>query len=83
VNGEFAISVYDRKKKTHYLFRDRRGTNLMYYRIFDGELFFASELKALMLEPPKLNKKAFYEYMTFQFTISPHTIIEGISSLRP
>jgi len=83
VNGEFAIFIYDRDTNTHYLFRDRWGTNLVYYRLYQWHLFFASEIKALVVNAPSLNKEAFCEYMVFQFPISPHTIVQNISSLRP
>jgi asparagine synthase (glutamine-hydrolysing) len=83
INGEFAIFIYDNKKKRYFLFRDRWGINNVYYTIRDGNLFFASEIKTLIFSPPKVNKKAFVEYMTFQFSISPHTIVDSVHTLRP
>ena len=83
INWEFSIFIYDRNTDIYFLYRDRWGTNNVYYRIFNGQLFFASEIKSLILEYPKINKEAFIEYITFQFCISPNTIVDWISTLRP
>jgi asparagine synthase (glutamine-hydrolysing) len=83
VNGEFSIFIYDKKEKKYLFFRDRWGTNNLYYSIQNDILYFASEIKALIFQEPILNKKNFIEHMTFQFGISPSTIVEGISILRP
>lgn len=83
VNGEFAIFIYDKNKKEYFLFRDRWGVKNSYYKVEDNSLFFASEIKSLISGTPVLNKEAFIEYMTFQFSISPNTIVEWIKTLRP
>lgn len=83
INGEFAIFIYDPRIDSYFLFRDRWGTNNIYYTFEDGKLYFASEIKALIRSNPELNKRAFIEHMTFQFSISPNTIVEGILTLRP
>lgn len=83
VNGEFSIFIYDKKTDTYFLYRDRWGTNNTYYRIFNSELFFSSEIKSLIFTEPKVNKEAFIEYMTFQFCIAPNTIVKDINTLRP
>lgn len=81
VNGEFSIFIHDKQEKKYFFFRDRWGTNNLYYTIQKGVLYFASEIKTLIFWKPILNKKNFIEHMTFQFGISPSTIIEGISTL--
>lgn len=81
VNGEFAIFIYDTIKKTFYLFRDRWGTNIIYYRIHDWNLYFSSEMKSLLITQPKVSLKWLSEYLTFQYTISPNTIVEWINSV--
>ena len=45
-NGMFAISIYDKRKGVIYLVRDSAGIKPLYYSIKDGQLIFASELKA-------------------------------------
>lgn len=83
VNWEFAIVIYDKNIWKLFLFRDRWGTNNVYYKIKDGNLYFSSEIKSLIFEKPKVSKSAFIEYLTFQFCISPNTLIDDIFSLEP
>lgn len=83
VNWEFTIAIYDKNISKLFLFRDRWGTNNIYYKIKDNNLFFSSEIKSLIFEPPKVSQKAFIEYLTFQFCISPNTIVDSIFSLEP
>jgi len=45
-NGMFAISIYDKRNDLFYLVRDGSGIKPLYYSIKDGQLIFASELKA-------------------------------------
>ena len=83
INWEFSIFIYDKNKKEYFLFRDRWGTNNVYYKIENKNIYFSSEIKSLIFDKPTLNKDAFIEYMTFQFSISPNTIISWINTLRP
>lgn len=83
LNWEFSIFIYDKNIDTYFCYRDRWGTNNLYYRRFNNNLFFASEIKSLILEKFNLNKNAFIEYMTFQFSISPNTIVDWIYTLKP
>lgn len=83
VNWEFAIVIYDKNIWKLFLFRDRWGTNNVYYKIKNWNLYFSSEIKSLIFEKPRVSKSAFVEYLTFQFCISPNTIVDDIFSLEP
>ena len=83
VNGEFTIFIYDKTKSEYFLFRDRWGVNNAYYRIYKNQFYFASEMKALILQVAEVDRNAFIEYMTFQFSISPNTIVKDVKTLRP
>lgn len=83
INWEYSIFIYDLRLNKIFLFRDRWWTNNIYYKIKDWNLYFSSEIKSLIFEKTKLSKKAFIEYLTFQFCISPNTIVDDIFSLRP
>ena len=83
INWEFSIFIFDKSNNKYFLYRDRWGTNNVYYLIKDNNLYFSSEIKSLVFSKPMINKSAFIEFMTFQFCISPNTIVEWINALRP
>jgi len=85
VNWEFVIFIYDEKTKKYYLFRDRYWVHSVYYKIKNQKLYFSSEIKNLILKKTdlKLNKKAFFEYLIFKFSISPNTLVDWVNILNP
>lgn len=51
LNGMYAIVIWDTKKRKLILARDRLGIKPLYYAETDEGIFFASELKALLMHP--------------------------------
>jgi len=47
LNGMFAIAIWDTVNQTLWAARDRFGVKPFYYAVFNGRLYFASEIKAL------------------------------------
>ncbi|MEO7658897.1 MAG: asparagine synthase (glutamine-hydrolyzing) [Pyrinomonadaceae bacterium] len=84
INGMFAISLWDARKKKLILARDRYGEKPLYYGVFDGKLIYASEPKALLAHPaiePELNLAALRKYLSFDYVPAPDSIYKGISKL--
>jgi len=83
LNGEFAISVYDKIKHKLLLFRDRYGTKPLYYSMKDNQLLFSTELWSFIQETSKLNQKNIYNHMIFGFWISPESLLHWVYSIVP
>ena len=48
LRGEFAVIIADERQQMMIAIRDRFGIKPLYYSIVNGEVFFASEIKALL-----------------------------------
>lgn len=83
--GMFAFAIWDEKRKRLLAARDRFGIKPFYYAEVDGNLIFASEIKALLplLPDIRTDAGAFAEYLTFQYTIGEHTLFERVKQLMP
>ena len=66
INGMFAFAIWDNKKKTVYLVRDRFGEKPLYYSFLNGQFFFSSELKSFFKIK---NFKKIYPVFQSAFTI--------------
>jgi len=85
-NGMFAFAIWDRRKSSLLLARDRFGVKPLYY-YFDGrQIVFASEIKAILANPtisPSISFPALNEYFTFQNVLTDLTLFDGILMLPP
>jgi asparagine synthase (glutamine-hydrolysing) len=86
LRGMFAVALWDARRRRLLLARDRFGIKPLYYRVADGELSFASELKA-MLELPgfsrEIDPRAVAAYLAFNSIPAPLTIFAEARKLRP
>ncbi|MGH7741229.1 MAG: asparagine synthase (glutamine-hydrolyzing), partial [Candidatus Eiseniibacteriota bacterium] len=86
LRGFFAFGLFDRNQRRLLLGRDRFGVKPLYYHDDGKRISFASELKALVLDPSvpnELDECAVADYLTFQYVPGPRTIWKGVRKLPP
>ena len=87
LRGMFAFAVWDRRRQTLFLARDRIGIKPLYYAVLDhGQVIFASELKGILKHPEfkrELDPKAVDEYFAFGYVPEPRSIFRQARKLPP
>lgn len=86
VNGMFAFAIWDSKKSTLYLARDRLGEKPLYFGVSNEVFLFGSELKALKSHPQfhaRIDRQSLVHYFQNSNVPAPHSIYEGIKKLPP
>ncbi len=84
LHGMFAISVFDEGRRRVVLARDRLGKKPIYIAERGGRFAYASELKALMLDPEfdaTIDREALWHYLTFRNVPAPLSIFRGARQL--
>jgi len=84
VNGMYAFSLWDSRRKKLIIARDRFGEKPLYYGVFDGKLIWSSEPKAILAHPavkPELDLNALRHYVSFDYVPAPMSIYKGIHKL--
>jgi asparagine synthase (glutamine-hydrolysing) len=83
-NGMFAFAIWDSREQILNLVRDRYGIKPVYYATTAGHFVFGSEQRPILEHPAidrKLDKRALYEYFTFQNIFTDRTFNEDIKIL--
>lgn len=86
LNGMFAFALWDTRKQTLFLARDRLGEKPLYYGQQGDSFLFASELKALRAYPGwsgKVDRDALALYLRFSYVPAPWSIYQGVRKLPP
>ena len=86
LRGMFAVAIWDAKRRRLVLARDRFGIKPLYYRSKDGQLAFASELKALLQLPDfsrEIDPEAVDAFLAFSFVPAPLSIFREARKLPP
>lgn len=84
LRGMFAIALWDGRSRTLLAARDRAGEKPLYYAQTPRGLVLASEIKALLTRPdvPRdLDPEALDQFLTYEYVISPRTILKGVHRL--
>ena len=86
IKGMFTFGIWDAQKKKLFLARDRFGIKPLYYAHFKDKFLFASEIKAIHLEPETtltIDYTSVFDYLNYRYIPSPATIWKEVSKLPP
>lgn len=84
--GMFAFALWDKRKQTLFIARDRLGKKPLYYFAKDQRFAFGSEIKAILTLsdiPKKLRLDAVHDFFAYQYIPDPKSIFEDIHKLPP
>jgi len=86
IDGMFAVVVWDGRTRSLILARDRAGEKPLFYAHRDDEVWFASEIQAL-LEHPSLGRTlddiALHDYLRLGYPRAPRTMFAGVRAVEP
>jgi len=84
LRGMFAFAIWDRRRRTLFLARDRVGKKPLFYFSGPDRFVFASEIKAILADPEvpvEPDPRAVDHYLALQYVPSPQTAFRGIRKL--
>ncbi|WP_140633321.1 XrtA/PEP-CTERM system amidotransferase [Methylibium rhizosphaerae] len=87
LRGMFAFAIWDEKKQTLFLARDRLGVKPLFYAMLpDGMFVFGSELKALLAHgnlSRQIDPRSVEDYFALGYVPEPRTIYTSALKLAP
>lgn len=86
LRGMFAFAIWDSRRRSLFLARDRLGIKPLYFLNRDGQFLFASEIKAILAFPgvrAEFDRSALPEYLAFGYLCGSRTMFSGIHKLLP
>jgi asparagine synthase (glutamine-hydrolysing) len=84
LNGIFAFGIWDERKHSLFVARDRLGVKPLYYWFSEDRLVFASQPRAIIAHPAfskQVNASAFRDYLALGYVPYDACIFEGIKKL--
>jgi asparagine synthase (glutamine-hydrolysing) len=84
LRGMFAAALWNESQRRLVLVRDRLGLKPLYFARRGKDLYFGSELKAILLHPEidrRLDLTGLDHYLSLNYVPTPHTLVEGIEKL--
>jgi len=84
LNGMFSFAIYDKRKSYIFFARDRVGEKPFFYCEQNGELRFASELKALIIDkavPRIIDHQSLDCFLSMGFVPNNKCILKGFNKL--
>ncbi|MEO5817802.1 MAG: asparagine synthase (glutamine-hydrolyzing) [Gemmatimonadaceae bacterium] len=86
LRGMFAFAIWDQKKETLFIARDRFGVKPLYYAVTeDGSLYFGSEIKSILASgviPGAFDQASLPEYLSSHSTFGTGTMFRGVQRLE-
>ncbi|MFQ5880872.1 MAG: asparagine synthase (glutamine-hydrolyzing) [Candidatus Methylomirabilales bacterium] len=86
LRGMFAFAIWDGRKQTLLLARDRLGQKPLFYYADREKFLFASEPKAILQDPQvkaEPDLEAIHHYLTYGYVPSPFSAFRGVRKLPP
>lgn len=86
LNGVFAFAVWDSRTRSLLVARDGMGVKPLYYAKTATGVVFASEMKALLINPEvkrEIDPYAVFMHLTYIWCPAPYTILSGVKKLQP
>lgn len=86
LNGYFAFSLFNHKKKEMYLVRDQFGIKPVHYYHDKNKIVYGSEIKSIILDkriPRRLNYEALHQQLNLRYNQLNETLFKGIYRLEP
>jgi asparagine synthase (glutamine-hydrolysing) len=86
LRGMFAVAIWSDSKQRLVLARDRIGIKPLYIAERGEDIFFASELKGILIHPEierRLSLEGLDCYLSMNYVPSPWTLVQGIEKLPP
>ncbi len=81
LDGMFGLAIWDHRTRVLILARDRAGEKPLFYLRSGSEIWFASELQALLRNPEvsrDLDRSALNEYLLLGYVPEPRTMFRAI-----
>lgn len=86
LRGMFAVALWNEAERRLVLARDRMGIKPLYIARHGEDLFFGSELKAILIHPEierVLSRDGLDCYLSLNYVPAPWTLVQGIEKLLP
>jgi asparagine synthase (glutamine-hydrolysing) len=86
LRGMFAVALWTTSSQRLVLARDRMGIKPLYMARQGEELFFGSELKAILVHPEierRLSLSGLDCYLSLNYVPAPWTLVDGIEKVLP
>jgi asparagine synthetase B (glutamine-hydrolysing) len=86
IQGEFFLVIFDHPQQRLVLANDRYGRRPVYYAVPDGQLIFASSIKAILASgtvASRVDEEALADFLSFAFILGERTLLWDVHMLPP